>query len=297
MKIPILLLFFNRKDSILQLIESLQSIKPTTLYLACDGARNSEELLIVDELRRLVLDKINWDCKFETRFLNKNLGCKLAVHSAVQWFFNNIDEGIVLEDDCIPSSAFFNYVEHMLNAYRDDKRVASIAGRRDVCDFGLGEIAFSSKFFCWGWACWSDRVLNNDIEFGYQKSLPSKCLSNLPYVEKQHVKGIHNMMINRVVNSWAYSYDLIFRQKNQLHIIPPYNYIQNVGIGVGTHTTAGRVTDIESRDSFCKTSINISLIPKRDAVYMDKYFKSRYSFFKTLLFPYIGFLKLIIKKL
>ena len=214
----------------------------------------------------------------------------------MQWFFNNVDQGIVLEDDCIPSSAFFDYVEYMLSAYRDDNRVATIAGRRDVCDFGLGNIAFSSKFFCWGWASWSDRVLNNDIEFGYQKSFPAKCLSNLSYCEKQHVKGIHNMMINRIVNSWAYSYDLIFREKSQLHIIPPYNYIHNVGIGVGTHTKTGRVTDIESRNSFSKDSIRIGSEPKRDAAYMDKYFKSKYSFLKTLLFPYIGFLKVIIKK-
>lgn len=296
MKIPILLVFFNRKDSILTLIKSLQSIQPAVLYLACDGARNAAESLIVEEIRQLVITEINWDCKVETRFLNDNLGCKLAVHGAVQWFFESVEQGIVLEDDCIPSAAFFKYAEHMLSVYRKDHRIASIAGRREVSDTLPKKITFSSKFFCWGWASWSDRIVSNNIEFGYQKNLAESCTKNLPYLEKQHVKGIHNLMIHEIVNSWAYSYDLIFRDRGQLHIIPPCNYIHNIGIGVGTHTTAGKKIDIESYDRFNEKHVSTNFQPVRDEIYMHNYFKEKYSFIKSLLFPYIGFLKLMKKK-
>lgn len=295
MKTPILILFFNRKESVLHLIYKLSEVKPKYMYLGCDGGRTLEEKEYISEIRELVLKNINWDCEINTNFSEENLGCKFAVHNSVQWFFKNVNEGIVLEDDCIPSNAFFNYIEYALDIYRGDSRIASIGGRKDVLGLPLGLASFSSKFFCWGWASWSDRILGNDIEFGYQKKLPRECLKDLSFYESQHVKGIHNMMINRIVNSWAYSYDLIFRERSQLHIIPPYNYIHNIGIGIGTHTKAGRVTDIESRDSFSKDSICIDSEPKRDAAYMDKYFKSKYSFLKTLLFPYIGFLKLEFK--
>ena len=295
MPIPILILFFNRKSSIIQLVESLQKVRPNILYLACDGARDTDESVAIEDIRQIVLNKINWDCKVETRFLDYNLGCKLAVHGAVQWFFENVEHGIVLEDDCIPSPAFFEYVEDMLTFYRDDNRIATIAGRREVCDKPHGKITFSSKFFCWGWASWADRIRGIDVEFGYQKSLPSNIFLEKSFLEKQHIKGIHNLMLTNMVNSWAYSYDLFFRFRDQLHIIPPNNYISNVGIGDGTHKTPKKADLLTANDFYkanCK-KVNV----RKDNEYMSSYFREVYSPLKILLFPFIGNIKFLLKKI
>ncbi|WP_459782781.1 hypothetical protein, partial [Photobacterium sp. R1] len=86
-----------------------------------------------------------------------------------------------------------------------------IGGRREITDFNSGEIQFSSKFFCWGWASWSDRITPVDVELGYQRTLPKTVMQGLSFWEVRHVRGIHNLMLDGLVNSWAYSYDLTFR--------------------------------------------------------------------------------------
>lgn len=239
------------------------------------------------------MNLIDWPCEIKTLFRDENLGCKLAVSEAVQWFFSQVDEGIVLEDDCIPTPAFFAYVTEMLDRYRNDKRVATICGRRELK--AEGKQTFSSKFFCWGWASWADRVKGIDVEFGYQKYLPASIYAELSFAEKQHVKGIHNLMLTGMVNSWAYSYDLWFRSQAQLHIVPGKNYISNLGIGSGTHDTQQKEDVITIHDSFDRES-SVGVV-RRDSEYMQGYFSQVYSPLKILLFPAVGTIKRILKNL
>jgi len=288
-KIPVLILFFNRKENVLSLVEALSAIKPTRLYLSCDGGRNTKEVADIEGIRADVLQAITWECEIFTNFNEYNLGCKLAVSRAVQWFFGQVTEGIVLEDDCIPTPAFFEYVAHCLEAYRDNKLVATIGGRRELDAVNNGEITFSSKFFCWGWASWSDRITPIDVEFGYQKSLPLAITQGLSFWEVRHVKGIHNLMLDGLVNSWAYSYDLAFRAFGQLHVIPPTNFISNIGIGQGTHDTSVRKDYLDVIDA--PFSSDIPVVVSKSRNYMDQYFKKTYGLLKTLLFPYASKIK------
>lgn len=289
MNIPVLILFFNRKDSVLSLIESLSIVRPSRVYLSCDGGRNPEEAALVDNIREQVLLAINWDCEVFTNFNKHNLGCKLAVSSAVQWFFSQVKEGIILEDDCIPTPSFFEYVSYFLDTYREDKRVATIGGRRECSHNIPDEITFSSKFFCWGWASWSDRITAIDVEFGYQKQLPLSVTKDLSFWELRHVKGIHNLMLDNIVNSWAYSYDLYFRSQNQLHVVPPKNFISNIGIGKGTHDTNIRKDKVTANCEpfFADGDGEVS----KCNIYMDMYFKKTYGLLKIIAFPYAAKLK------
>ena len=38
-----------------------------------------------------------------------NLGCKVGVVRAINWFFNNVQEGIILEDDNVAHPDFFYF--------------------------------------------------------------------------------------------------------------------------------------------------------------------------------------------
>ena len=289
MNIPILILFFDRKETVLSLIEALSEIKPKQLYLSCDGGRTPTEIIKVEGIRDEALKAISWECKITTNFYEHNLGCKYAVSSALKWFFGQVTEGVVLEDDCIPTSAFFDYVSHCLKFYRDDKHVATIGGRREINLYNSGEIMFSSKFFCWGWASWSDRITNINVEFGYHPTLPPSVTQKLSFWESSHVKGIHNLMLDGIVNSWAYSYDLAFRASNMLHIVPPENFIKNIGIGQGTHNMTVRKDTIEAINKPFQS--DLPKIAIKNHSYMDLYFKETYGFFKTLFFPYASKIK------
>lgn len=295
MNIPVLLVFFNRGDTVLQLINSLRDVKPQAIYLASDGARNAREKKMVEIIRTQVLAAIDWECKVHCRFSEQNYGCKQGVHQAVQWFFSHTEKGIVLEDDCIPTAFFFDYCNAMLNQYENDLNVATITGRNELSSFGDDSHFFSSKFFCWGWASWADRIVGVDVEHGYRKNAV-KCIENksLSYAEKNHVKGIHNLMLTKEVNSWAYSYDLYFRSKNMLHILPKLNLIKNIGVGAeGTHHGSKSADDTSiSNITFPLDKLIERKVSKK---FMSTYFKHVYSPFKLFFFPIIGYIKKIRK--
>lgn len=96
---PILYLAFNRLDSVKKTFPEIQKAKPMQLFISFDGPRTSEEKKKTDAVRKYVLENINWKCKVKTLFRDKNLGCKYVVAGAIDWFFENVKQGIILEDD------------------------------------------------------------------------------------------------------------------------------------------------------------------------------------------------------
>ena len=104
----VLFLLFNRPDTTSKVFEKIRQIKPQRLYVASDGPRESYygEIEKVKSVREII-KKIDWSCEVKTLFREKNLGCKKAVSSAISWFFNYEEQGIILEDDCLPHIDFF----------------------------------------------------------------------------------------------------------------------------------------------------------------------------------------------
>src|SRR6056297_619848 len=122
---PVLFLIFNRLDTTKQVFEEIRKAKPKQLFIAADGPRTKQEKEKTDAVRKYVLDNIGWKCSVKKLFRNKNLGCKYAVSGAIDWFFENVEQGIILEDDCLPSQSFFRFCEELLEKYKDDERVMS----------------------------------------------------------------------------------------------------------------------------------------------------------------------------
>ena len=95
---PILLIVWRRPQETIEVINSLKKIKPKNLYISCDGARlgDREEYLKVKKTQEVCKKFINWDCEIKWQISKENLGCKIGVVSAINWFFNNVKEGIIL---------------------------------------------------------------------------------------------------------------------------------------------------------------------------------------------------------
>jgi hypothetical protein len=71
---------------------------------------------------------VDWDCEIKTLFRDHNLGCKHGCISAIDWFFENEEMGIILEDDILPDHSFFKYCEDLLIKHYDDNTVIHING-------------------------------------------------------------------------------------------------------------------------------------------------------------------------
>jgi hypothetical protein len=277
----------------MQLISELAKTEPRTLYLSSDGGRTPDEHILVESIRESVIDAVNWDCDVHTNFGLVNLGCKYSVHQGVQWFFGCVSEGIVLEDDCIPSSAFFDYATEMLHSYRGVRSIATIGARNEVPQFNLAKPVYCSKFFCWGWASWADRILGIDVEVGYKKNPSRKFYGTMGFYESLHVRGMRQLMAMNLVNSWAYAYDFSFRINHQLHILPPYNYINNIGMSDGEHSKHSIRRDDHLISTEPAVIESVYGNPTKTNGYIEKYLLQKYGYIKLFLFPWIGYIKRI----
>ena len=125
----VLLCGFVRYDTISRVFEAVRSARPPRLYLATDGPRAGREDDVANVLKvRSLVEKVDWPCEVKTLFRENNLGCRAAMSGAIDWFFENEESGIILEDDCLPGMDFFRFCEELLDRYRDDERIMMIGG-------------------------------------------------------------------------------------------------------------------------------------------------------------------------
>lgn len=244
--VPILLIVFKRLDTTKKVFEKIRSINPKQLFIAADAARSDypDEKEKCDEVRKWILDAIDWDCEVKTLFRDENLGCGRGVSSAVTWFFDNVEYGIILEDDCVPSLSFFSFVEELLMKYKDDKRIWQICGHNTM---GINpqknnsSYSFSAIEACWGWATWKDRWQN----FSYDISKEDKtALRKNPYFSKKYRRDywfpLFNSMSSEVKDIWDYQWTYRILVNTGFCAIPSSNLIENVGFGAdSTHFTIG----------------------------------------------------------
>lgn len=260
---PVLFLVFNRLDTTAKVFEAIRNAKPKRLYVASDGPRESRdhEEQKVQEVRKYILEQIDWNCEVKTLFREKNLGCKKAVSEAVTWFFQNEEMGIILEDDCLPSPGFFGYCENLLKHYKDDMRVWHISGA-NVCSEDLTSdytYHFSVYPGVWGWASWANRWqhYDSDLKHVLDDSFIKKVLSNKKTIK--YWTSIFHKMKAKQIDTWDFQWVFTVWLKNGFAITPNINQISNIGFGVGaTHTT-----DPESALSKLKArNIDIIIHPK-----------------------------------
>ena len=116
LKTAVLFLVFNRPDTTKEVFEKIRQAKPQRLYVAGDGPREGREGEIEKVTKaREIASKVDWPCEVKTLFREKNLGCKKGVSSAITWFFEQEEQGIILEDDCVPNLDFFTFCENLLD--------------------------------------------------------------------------------------------------------------------------------------------------------------------------------------
>lgn len=233
---PILILSFNRPESTRKLIESLRPLKPRKIYFAVDGPREglNADLEKVSNTRA-AQSEFNWPVELSTRFLDKNLGCKLAISSAIDWFFENEDLGIILEDDCIPTPEFLNFASNMLNKYRNIERIMQISGSSffpEIANYDYNHY-FSKLPVIWGWATW--RRAWKNFEFNTISSAvddPKKLIYDY-YDNNLISKWFHRYYIESLspkASAWSPHWIFSIIRNNGLTVMPMANMVRNIGM-------------------------------------------------------------------
>jgi hypothetical protein len=248
---PVLFLIFNRPDSTEQVFEAIKRARPPRLYVAADGPRsdrNDDRELCAQA--RVVVEQIDWPCEVRTLFRDKNLGCMNAVSSAIDWFFETEEEGIILEDDCLPHPDFFRFCEVMLSEYRDNERLMHIAGAnfQQANWRGDGSYYFSRYNHIWGWATWKRAWESYDVHMSTYSEQEAEALLKRMFDtgrERRYWMSIFSRLVNGEIGTWDYQWTYAIWQQDGLAIIPNVNLVTNLGFdNSGTHTAGHDVMGI-----------------------------------------------------
>jgi FkbM family methyltransferase len=240
---PVLLLAFNRPDLTRRVFEVIREAKPSLFFLAVDGPRANKpgEAELNREIRSLA-GEVDWPCEVHTRFIDENLGCKRAVSGAIDWFFEHVEEGIILEDDCLPHASFFSYCAAMLEHYRDDPSIGMISGDnfRPQSEWSPEGHGFSIFTFIWGWATWRRAWRHYDADiYDWQECKRSGWLRDL-FRRPEAVTywtDVFDRCHSGQINSWDYSWSYSCWRAGFLSVIPGCNLVTNIGFGErSTHT-------------------------------------------------------------
>lgn len=242
----VLLVIFNRPDTTRQVLESIRKIAPPRLYIAADGPRAH---VASDKQKcaaaRQVVEQVDWNCQVKTLFRDVNLNCGVAPSSAFTWFFENEEEGIILEDDCLPTQSFFWFCQELLARYRNDSRIMHIGGNNFLKGWQRDRdysYYFSRSGHIWGWATWRRawKLFDFNISLfekvkqqGYFNSLFPNPIERMYRVRKFEKTAARRGRIDW----WDYQWDFARFVHSGIAIVPQKNLVRNIGFGAdGTHT-------------------------------------------------------------
>ena len=254
-RIPVLLITFNRPEHTRRVLETVIAANPQDLYVFQDGARkgNEKDIKRCLEVRHMI-EKLTSgkDIRVHKCFSDKNLGCGPGPMTALNWFFSQIEMGIILEDDAVPHQDFFPYAEELLLKYKDDESVCAIGSMNvDTQKWGDGSYYFSmmNRNLC-AWATWKRswqrfdlrllNVSNNDLRKALRHYgcglLEREYWSDR--LEEIHKDGLGG-------TSWDIQFVMSIWLNQGKGIIPNVNLTSNIGtVGEATHVMrAGNLID------------------------------------------------------
>ncbi len=248
MNTPILLIVFNRPETTKQVFGTIKRQRPKYLYIAADGPRPgmAGDEKKCRETRDIVINNIDWDCEVFTLFHDSNLGCMRGPIAAITWFFNNVKEGIIIEDDCLPNDTFFRFCSILLKKYRFDRSISIISGNNFQKEQPMNifyDYYFSVFPSTWGWATWKRNWRNYDHTISKWEIINKKFLKKI-FAEKAHQQfwmetfdEFANHETREKRNTWDYQFYFSSWMNKQLAIIPKANMVSNIGHGEeATHT-------------------------------------------------------------
>jgi hypothetical protein len=240
---PVLFIVFNRPDVTAKVFDAIRKARPPKLYVSADGPRRDRADEEAQCLRvREIVSNVDWPCELHTKFNDANFGCKEGVVSGINWFFEHEEEGIILEDDCLPAPDFFRFCDTLLAHYRHDPRVRLISGINFQQSKRHGDASyyFSRLSHIWGWAAWRRTWRSYDKNLSQfsaeQIETTIRDIYPEPLIAAKWKEIAVALQANKI-DTWDYQLAIAGLLSGSVSAIPNVNLISNIGFGSGaTHT-------------------------------------------------------------
>jgi hypothetical protein len=241
---PVVLVLFKRPDTTARVFQAIRQARPSQLFLIADGARadrpgEAEQCAAT----RAVVERVDWDCQVLRNYSDVNLGCGKRLPTGLDWVFSQVEEAIVLEDDCLPHPTFFRYCQELLEYYRHDRRVMTIAGDNSPHGFPVrrpnDSYYFSKYTRTWGWATWRRAWQLRDGEMR-QWGMVQQGQWLMDMLQDKAAVRTWERILQETENGmdvWDYQWSLTSWLNSGLTIIPQVNLISNLGFGAEASNT------------------------------------------------------------
>ncbi len=245
MNTPVAFIIFNRPDTTAKVFEAIRQAKPQKLFVIADGARADRTHEIEKCVQtRAIINQVDWECEVIKNYSDVNLGCARRVSSGLNWVFEQVEEAIILEDDCLPHVTFFRFCEELLERYRYDQRIASISGQNVQFERKANEYDyyFSRYNHIWGWATWKRAWQYYDFDMKLWSEIKQKDFLRDVLGDEKSIriwtKVFQNMYDSNKYNTWDFQWQFACWVNNSLGIISNINLVSNIGFGAdSTHTS------------------------------------------------------------
>jgi hypothetical protein len=247
---PVLLCAFNRPHLTERVFQALRAVRVPKIYFSVDGPRGEFELESIQKVRD-VASAVDWPCDVVTRFSQANLGCARSISEAIAWFFDQEEQGIILEDDTLPTMEFFEWCEYFLERYRGDHSIQGICGTNPGSQ-SSGSVFrtpsdLSRYFFCWGWATWRRCASKFSIapkiwdEASFKESVQMQFMGDF----EQHFWSLRfKKAYAGDFGTWDYQMMHQSWMANRLWVVPRKNFVTNIGFGPdATHTKDSQIQE------------------------------------------------------
>ena len=234
---PVLFLVYKRPEVTQTVFNAIRAARPAKLFVGADGPKENrpDDIPKIAAVRRIV-QNVDWPCEVKHLFQERNVGSKVAESTAISFFFDQVEEGIILEDDCLPDASFFPYCAELLARYRHDTRVMHIGGNNFQFGrkIGDGSYYFSQFPSCWGWASWRrawklhDPNMSNYPEFKEQRQIANIIFDG--HIRRQF-SGYFDTCYFKKADAWDYPWAYTILSNRGLCILPNTNLVTNIGFG------------------------------------------------------------------
>ena len=170
-------------------------------------------------------------------------GCGVSVLKGCEWIFSIERFAIILEDDCIPTDDFFNFVSHALPLIQESPDLFIAVGTqfKNLPPSEQGIAILKYPVF-WGWATTKERwsMIHEELVKMISEGRPD--LRHLDFKERIYWAAGCRRVLEGYVDTWDTLITTILLSKNWKTISPLASLVRNVGNDdLATHTSNGTV--------------------------------------------------------
>ncbi len=296
---PVLLIIFNRPKITQLVFDAIKQQKPKQLFVAADGPRqDKKEDIEKCRATRKIIEQVDWNCDLKTLYRDENIGCGYGPSKGISWFFEHVEEGIILEDDCLPSPSFFTYCTELLCLYKTNEDIYMINGFNSLGRWNDQNQSYFKTHISasWGWATWKRAwgKFEYNIDGWKIQENKAKILNALGKQKyfNQFGKDFDHIVKHNPSDIWDVQWLYARLFNNGMTLNPALNLVSNIGFGLDSTHTISTTTILANSPIYKLSKPYKAFKNRRDwffeyLVFERFYYRKKKSFFKKTFLKFI----------